>query len=328
MSRSIKLIALICGLGLALFYSQLPSRAEETAQPGAYGLGQPASAAQIAGWDIDVRPDGLGLPPGEGSVEDGEMLFQEQCAQCHGVFGEGAGRWPVLAGGEGSLRDDRPEKTIGSYWPYATTVWDYIHRAMPFFNPQSLSNNEVYALTAYLLYMNDIVEDDFVASQANLAQVEMPNRGGFFRDTRPDVHNEPCMQNCKDPASIHITWDASALGVTPVEHLQNTDDSDESETPPATVAAAAAPGQAVFDNACNVCHGSGIAGAPKVGDKNAWLERIGQGMQTLAEHAINGYHGKTGYMPAKGGQLQLSDEEVRAAVEFMVQQSQVDDEQF
>ncbi len=128
-----------------------------SAEVGAYGIGTPATAGETAGWDIDIRPDGKGLPPGSGSVEDGEMMYEEQCASCHGSFGEGVGRYPVLSGGEGTLTAERPEKTVGSYWPYASTLWDYIHRAMPFPQPQSLTDEEVYAITAYVLYLNDLV---------------------------------------------------------------------------------------------------------------------------------------------------------------------------
>ncbi len=175
------------------------------AEVGGYGIGTPATAEEIAGWDIDIRPDGKGLPPGSGSVEDGEMMYEEKCASCHGSFGEGVGRYPVLSGGEGTLTDERPEKTVGSYWPYASTLWDYIHRSMPFPQPQSLTDEEVYAITAYVLYLNDLVEDDFVLTADNLASIEMPNKDGFFFDDRPDTSNTGCMKNCKDPASVKIT---------------------------------------------------------------------------------------------------------------------------
>ena len=167
---------------------------------GHYGVGQEASAAEIAGWDIDIRPDGLGLPEGGATAEDGESLYEEQCASCHGSFGEGVGRYPVLAGGEGTLTEPRPEKTVGSFWPYASTLWDYIHRAMPFTAPESLSDDEVYAITAYVLYLNDLVEYDFELTRDNLASIEMPNKDGFFLDDRPDVINAQCMSDCKDPA--------------------------------------------------------------------------------------------------------------------------------
>lgn len=184
--------------------------------PGYYGYGKPATQEQIAGWNIDVRPDGKGLPPGSGSVQEGATVYQAQCASCHGTFGEGMGRFPVLAGGMESLTDDRPEKTVGSYWPYASTLWDYIHRAMPFYAPQSLTDDQVYAIVAYILNLNNIVGADFVASQDNLASIEMPNADGFIRpDPRPDTQSEACMESCKDPAEIEIVSTAEGKKLTP-----------------------------------------------------------------------------------------------------------------
>lgn len=181
---------------------------------GFYGVGTPATPAQIAGWDIDVRPDGKGLPPGSGSVDDGMAIYEAQCASCHGLFGEGVGRYPKLAGGMGTLTDDRPDPTVGSYWPYATTLWDYVHRAMPFFAPQSLSHDQVYAVVAYVLNLNNIVDDDFVATQSNLAAIEMPNRNGFiWEDPRPDTNNQRCMKNCV--TKVTITDSAVDKNVTP-----------------------------------------------------------------------------------------------------------------
>ena len=180
------------------------SRGLTAAGVGAYGYGEPATAEQIAGWDIDVRPDGLGLPPGSGTALDGEPLYDEKCAACHGVFGQGEDRWPKLAGGFGTLTQERPEKTVGSYWPYVSTLWDYVRRTMPFFEPQSLTDDEVYAVTAYVLYLNELVEEDFELSDENLASVQMPNRHAFFPDPRPDVQNTLCMADCRDPAGIRI----------------------------------------------------------------------------------------------------------------------------
>ena len=125
---------------------------------GKFGLGRLATGDEVAAWDIDVRPDGKGLPEGSGTVADGEPIYADKCALCHGDFGEAVDRWPVLAGGQDTLKDDRPVKTIGSYWPYLSTVYDYVRRAMPFGNARSLSDDDVYALTAYLLYLNDIVD--------------------------------------------------------------------------------------------------------------------------------------------------------------------------
>lgn len=183
-----------------------------------FNLGRPANTEEISAWDKDIRPDGLGLPAGQGSVLDGEEVFVEKCAMCHGDFGEGVDRWPVLAGGHGSLQSDRPVKTIGSFWPYLSTLWDYIHRAMPFGDAQSLSVDEVYAITAYLLYMNDVVEDeDFVLSHENFADVELSNQANFYPDDRESspifLNRDACMADCKD--EVQITMRAAILDVTP-----------------------------------------------------------------------------------------------------------------
>ncbi|MEM1346145.1 MAG: cytochrome c [Pseudomonadota bacterium] len=182
------------------------------------GLGREALPEEIAAWDIDIRPDGAGLPAGAGDVLTGEEIFAEQCAYCHGDFGEGVDRWPVLAGGHETLADDRPVKTIGSYWPYLSTVYDYINRAMPFGYAQSLTPDDVYAITAYLLYMNDVVDDDeFVLSDKNFTEIRLPNEDNFFADPRPDIptvaNGPPCMTACKDAAEI--TMRAMILDVTP-----------------------------------------------------------------------------------------------------------------
>lgn len=193
-------------------------------------LGRAALPEEVAAWDIDVRPDGTGLPEGQGSVEDGEVLFSDTCASCHGEFGEGVDRWPTLAGGIGTLADQDPDKTLGSYWPYLSTAYDYIHRAMPFGDAQSLEPDEIYAMLAYILNMNDIVDDDFVLSRENFLTVEMPNADGFILDDRdevelPELTQAPCMENCKETAP-EITRHASILDVTP-----DTPD-DGAESPP------------------------------------------------------------------------------------------------
>lgn len=187
---------------------------------GAFGLGRVAMHEEIAAWDIDIRPDGMGLPVGKGTVADGEPIYTEACAVCHGDFGEGAGRWPVLAGGQDTLTRERPEKTIGSYWPYLSTVFDYVRRAMPFGDARSLSDDDVYALTAYLLYLNDVVDDEeFELSNENFASVRLPNETNFFDDNRMDEPHyakgvEPCMSDCK-PGPVEITARAQVLDVTP-----------------------------------------------------------------------------------------------------------------
>lgn len=183
------------------------------------GLGTPATPEQIAGWDIDVRPDGVGLPPGKGTAAAGEGIFLEQCAMCHGDFAEGRDRWPVLSGGHGSLAEDRPEKTIGSYWESASTIFDYVRRSMPFGNAQSLSNDELYAVTAFLLNMNDVIKDpEFELNQDNFTSIKMPNADGFFDDDREVTEKafwnaDACMKDCK--SEVSVTGYAAILDVTP-----------------------------------------------------------------------------------------------------------------
>ncbi len=186
---------------------------------GKLGLGREASPQEIAGWDIDVRPDGQGLPPGKGTVTQGESIFIEQCAACHGEFGQGVDRWPVLAGGLGSLTHDRPDKTIGSFWPAPSTIYDYVRRAMPYGNAQSLKPDEIYALVAYLLYLNEVVKDTgFELNQKNFASIKLPNSGGFYDDDRETSEKQfwqkdVCMKDCK--VDVKVLNHARMLDVTP-----------------------------------------------------------------------------------------------------------------
>jgi mono/diheme cytochrome c family protein len=183
-------------------------------------IGRAATADEVAGWDIDIRPDGHGLPKGKGTVKDGEALYVERCAACHGEFGEGAGRWPILAGGNGTLASHDPVKSVGSYWPYATTLLDYIRRAMPFGASQTLTNDELYAITAYVLFLNDIVtKEDFELNDKSILAIKLPNQGNFFDDDR-DVAEKafwkknPCMTDCAK-GSPQIIGRARAIDVTP-----------------------------------------------------------------------------------------------------------------
>ena len=193
---------------------------------GKFDLGREATAAEVSAWDIDIRPDGQGLPEGKGTVTEGEVIYAEKCATCHGDFGEGIDRWPVLAGGQDSLKSDRPVKTIGSYLPYLSTVFDYVNRAMPFGEAQSLQPDEVYAITAYLLNLNDVVDADFELSKQNFVKTRLPNEANFIADARPDTPvvakgAEPCMTDCK-PGAVKITGTARVLDVTPEEAKKQT----------------------------------------------------------------------------------------------------------
>lgn len=142
------------------------------------GLGVPASPEEVAGWDISIGPEGENLPAGSGTVAQGASIYAAKCFACHGPDGEGATN-DRLAGGHGSLGTDSAIKTVGSYWPYATTVFDYVRRAMPFQQPGTLSDDEVYALTAYLLNINGIIDESEILNAETLPAIEMPNRDGF-----------------------------------------------------------------------------------------------------------------------------------------------------
>ena len=184
------------------------------------GIGRKAEPEEIAGWDIDIRPDGHGLPVGKGTVKEGEPLYIERCAACHGEFGEGAGRWPILSGGRGSLASHDPVKSVGSYWPYASTLIDYIRRSMPFGMAQSLTNDELYAITAYVLSLNDVIADEnFELNEKNFASIKLPNTQNFFDDDRETSekvfwNKKPCMTDCGKGAP-KVIGRARVLDLTP-----------------------------------------------------------------------------------------------------------------
>ena len=183
-----------------------------------YNIGKLATKIEVAGWDIDVRPDGVGAPKGSGNAIDGEEIYVNRCAACHGDFGEGVDRWPALVGGDGTLASHDPEKTTGSYWPYASTIFDYVYRSMPFGEAQTLTHDETYKIVAYLLNMNEIIDEDYVLSEKNIGKIKMPNASGFsLPDPRPDVtkykDGQPCMKNCNVP--VKIIGKARDIDVTP-----------------------------------------------------------------------------------------------------------------
>lgn len=221
MSKLLKTFVLTTTLLSPMAVASTVSAADATRGDGSvFGLGRVATPDEIAAWDIDIRADGKGLPKGSGTVIAGEEVFAEQCAICHGDFGEGVDRWPVLAGGHDSLTEERPEKTIGSYWPYLSTVYDYVRRTMPYGNARSLSDDEVYAITAYLLYLNDLVEDEeFELSDRNFLDIRLPNEENFIADERsaePHYAQKPtpCMTDCTTE-TVKITMRARILDVTP-----------------------------------------------------------------------------------------------------------------
>jgi cytochrome c len=151
-------------------------------------LGRPATPEEVKQRDITVLPTGAGLPDGKGTAVQGEGVYRDKCAACHGANGEGnPPQGTQLVGGVGTLASDNPVRTVGSYWPYATSVWDYVHRAMPLTKPGSLSADDTYAVVAFLLNRNKIIQPDEVMNQETLPKVHMPNRDGFVPDARPDI---------------------------------------------------------------------------------------------------------------------------------------------
>ncbi len=265
---------------------------------GKYGLGRTALPEEIAAWDIDVRPDGRGLPVGSGNAYDGESVFEDNCAICHGSFAEGVDNWPKLAGGEGSLADEDPLKTVGSYWPYTSTVWDYVNRSMPFGNAQTLTADEVYAITAYILYSNDLIDDDFELNQDNLASFELPNADGFIIDDRAETEyplwtGEPCMENCKD--SVEITMRARVLDVTPEE--EGAEDSAGNETSGGGDEVVVAAVQPEADTEDAVVEASAVdpelfAAGEKVFKKCKACHQVGDGAEHKTGPHLNGVMGR------------------------------------
>lgn len=182
MCKRLALCTGVCAIAVGCIWPGW-SADEDTA---AYGIGRPATDENIRAWDIDVSPSGDGLPPGQGTVQEGARVFATKCAACHGPTGT-EGPKDRLVGGRNTLATSKPIKTIGSYWPYATTLYDYINRAMPFDAPQSLTPDETYSLVAWLLHQNGIVGDDAVMNARTLPSVEMPNKHGFLRDPKAEM---------------------------------------------------------------------------------------------------------------------------------------------
>ncbi|MCA0939776.1 c-type cytochrome [Salipiger pacificus] len=285
------------------------AHAEEAPKDGPIGIGREALPEEVAAWNLDVSPDGTGLPPGSGSVEDGEMLFSENCAVCHGEFAEGSGNWPKLAGGEDTLANKDPVKTVGSYWPHLSTAWDYVHRSMPFGNAQSLEPDEVYAIVAYILFSNFIVDEDFTLSNENFTEVVMPNEGGFIVDDRPETEypqwsGEPCMTDCKE--SVEITMRATVLDVTPDHGGEEAAAEPAAETPAdavevasadtsteaAEVATDAAPAVAEPAAAPAAADPELIAAGEKVFKKCMSCHAVGEGAKNKSGPELNGVVGR------------------------------------
>ncbi len=292
-----------------------------------YGFGRIASSEEIKGWDIDVRPDGKGLPKGSGSVAQGQKIYDQQCASCHGSFGED-NQYLQIAGGIGSLASDAPIRTTGSKLNYATTLWDYINRAMPFTHPQTLSADQVYALTAYVLHLNDILPSHASLDAKSILQVQLPNRAGFATEHgfktkygRPDVQSRACMRNCA--TAVHITsvipdYARDAHGelaeqTRPLGPLRGVRIGAGAGQTPTTQAST----RPEHKYACLACHGidKKIVG-PAMQDIAARYRGDAQAINKLIERIKNGGVGNWGQVPMPP-QPQISDTELKMLAEWI-----------
>ncbi len=299
-------------------------------------FGRIPTANEIKAWDTDIMPDGTGLPVGSGTVDEGEELYDRDCAVCHGDFGAGGKGYPTLTGGSiKSLKNQRdcpgkdaPNRTIGSYWPQASTLIWYIRDAMPYAHPKSYSPNEMYAVTAYLLHNDGVTidgEEIEELNQDNFKKIVMPNRKGFYPDidgpngvenVRKFYQNPKnfgaigtrCMKNCGKEPVVRIGNEIT--DVKPAYAYAR-------DLPPEDNAASASAEQKEYEKSCAVCHNSDAMGAPMVGNAGAWAKVMEKGIDTVYNHSINGFGG----MPPKGGNANLSDDQVKSIVNFMVESS-------
>jgi len=293
-----------------------------------YNLGEEATAEQIKAWNTDTRPDGKGLPEGSMDVLKGSEVYIAKCATCHGDFGEGVDRFPVLSGGEGTLTlhpksggDPAPQKTLGSYANYISPFFWYIQTAMPLSAPKSLTNSEVYGILGYILQLNEIqvngadIEDETIIDRAFLKATHLPNEKGFeYNNLRiSDTSNTRCMSNCVDKSKmkvVHIVTDAT---VVEPEFGEERWFYGEIQAEGGAKSA----GAVIYESSCAGCHDSGVADAPKLTDKEAWANVSAKGMDEVLKNAINGVNA----MPPKGGDSSLSDEDMAQVVKFMIDES-------
>ncbi|MCK8517319.1 cytochrome c [Methylonatrum kenyense] len=201
-SLKARLILVFVGMALALMaVFQIHAGSEDER----YGFGTEVSDGDLALWDITIHtPSGKGLPEGEGTVSVGKRVFENQCMACHGAEAAGGEEYmfDTMVGGIGSMDENPRVLTPGSMYPYAPILFDYVRRAMPMTSPQSLTADEVYAVSAYIYYLNGLIDEDFKMNAETMPEIEMPNRDAFFVDDRPDVSAERCMENCEPIGSI------------------------------------------------------------------------------------------------------------------------------
>ena len=317
----------------------------EATLKGGFTFGKKPTANEIKAWDIDVMPDGTGLPEGKGSVEDGDEIYEEQCGMCHGDFGSGGGGYPSLAKGnayEGqqSLKNQRvtpdsdgPIRVFGTYWPEASTLWWYIKTGMPHPAPLSLTDDEVYAVSAYILSINEIeidgeeLDDEYVLDREKFMKIKMPNKDGFvpnidgkdgLENVRKFYNNYEnygngtrCMKDCFDGKPeiqrIKVEMKDFEPPLSIERSLPKKKAGDKKEHP----------GQATYETSCAVCHATDSMGAPDIGNKKAWTQKLEKGIDKVYENGIKGING----MPPKGGNMDLSDQQFKDAVDYMIDNS-------
>jgi len=196
--RSRSLVAPVVAVTLVAAACATAPRMSPAPPAPSVGFGKPISEADLVTWNIDIRTsDGRGLPPGRGSVAEGQRVYETKCLECHGAEAKGGSVYGPMVGGIGSFTTDRRVVTPGSMYPYAPILFDYVRRTMPMDKPQTMTNDEIYAVSAYILHLNGLAPADAVMDAATLPKVQMPNRDGFMPDDRPDTRAVRCMQNCR-----------------------------------------------------------------------------------------------------------------------------------
>jgi len=312
----------------------------DKASDGGFTFGKTPTDNEVKAWNIDVMPDGEGLPEGKGTVEEGDELYEAKCSSCHFDFGTGGAGYPALQKGnayEGqkSLTNQRtgpdsdgPIRVFGTYWPRASTLWWYIKTGMPHPAPMSLTNDEVYAIVAYIISINELkiddeeLDDEYELDRAKFLKLVMPNKDGFepnidgpkgpdntrayFNDFKNYGNGTRCMKNCFDgkPVLARI----SGAGISDYQPPIS-----EKKDLPAKEDVAEAPGQKAYEATCAVCHGTDSMGAPMVGNKKAWDAALKKGIDQVYENGIKGING----MPPKGGST-LDDAKFKEVVDYMI----------
>ncbi|HEX8438755.1 c-type cytochrome [Archangium sp.] len=306
------------------------------------GLGRLATPGEIAAWDIDVRPDGQGLPKGSGSVARGQELYDAKCASCHGTFGEdnqymaiagGVQRGDLERGRAASLSTDPPVRTLGTKLNHATTLWDYIHRAMPFAQPKTLTPDEVYALTAYVLHLNDILPAEATLDEKSILAVRMPNRQGFTTDHgfmtksgRPDVRNSACMSHCAAQVTVtselplhardlHGDLSEQVRTFAPIRGVRL---GEVPEKPTPAPSATSAGFELAKRFACVACHGidNKVVG-PGFREIASRYKGDGDAESRLIARVKAGGSGSWGQIPMPA-QAHLSDEDVKTLIQWVL----------